>query len=628
MDRAEIAGHLQRQWRQFIDRHRPPDWAALAETTSQPAQFPVLPDVSTCPSTLRSQLRKDAQSIVQGRVKLFGRLPAQVEQPPRWQKDYIAGVDLTTLKPASRLNHRSLPKGADIKVVWELSRWSPLVRLAQAAWVLGDKTAQTTCLRWLNDWVEQNPPFRGYHWTSALEAGIRLVQMTWIDALLEGCRLDAEEQAMLKRSARVLPAHAWHVWRYRSFGSSANNHLLGELSGLQCALARWPALDQAGVPGHRVHRLWQDEVLRQFAQDGGNREQALNYHLFAFEFCWQALLAARKTGRSIDPAVIERLSRARDFYVTVQVADEPWDYGDSDSAWVTPFFEDEQHPSRDWMRWLSGAPDGEAIHFWLGDPPALNPQPAWVLKACDWQCFAESGIAVASRGSWRWRWDASPLGYLSTAAHGHLDALHVSLWYKGKAFVIDPGTAVYYADPGLRRYLASWIAHNGPHVQGADFPQRLGSFLWAQQHSRPTLLEQDDSAMAVRLDLPVGSIQRTMRRLANPEGWQVEDHCRTSNKGRLVVNWQFAPECRVKPLRDRVFLVSRAEAAIEVHVDDAWNEVRLIQQAEDAVAAGEDWAGTCSPAFRQVTRGPMIRLLANANDACNLRTSFLASGLP
>ena len=32
------------------------------------------------------------------------------------------------------------------------------------------------------------------------------------------------------------------------------------------------------------------------------------------------------------------------------------------------------------------------------------------------------------------------LGYLSTAAHGHLDALHLSIWYRGIAFVIDPST--------------------------------------------------------------------------------------------------------------------------------------------------------------------------------------------
>ena len=32
--------------------------------------------------------------------------------------------------------------------------------------------------------MTHNPPYRGWNWTSALEAGIRLIQFTWIDALL------------------------------------------------------------------------------------------------------------------------------------------------------------------------------------------------------------------------------------------------------------------------------------------------------------------------------------------------------------------------------------------------------------------------------------------------------------
>ena len=41
------------------------------------------------------------------------------------------------------------------------------------------------------------------------------------------------------------------------------------------------------------------------------------------------------------------------------------------------------------------------------------------------------------------------------AAHGHLDVLHVSLWLRGVAMVIDPGTGAYHADKQLRNWLAS-----------------------------------------------------------------------------------------------------------------------------------------------------------------------------
>src|SRR5205814_2908837 len=105
--------------------------------------------------------------------------------------------------------------------------------------------------------------------------------------------------------------------------------------------------------------------------------------------------------------------------------------------------------------------------------------------AARWQIHPETGIAVQRAGDWFLRFDLSPLGYLSTAAHGHLDALHLSMWFRGKAFVIDPGTGAYYADARIRNYLASWEAHNGPRHLNSEKPRRLGPFLWADHHQRP-----------------------------------------------------------------------------------------------------------------------------------------------
>jgi hypothetical protein len=60
-------------------------------------------------------------------------LELQVDDPPRWHVDYLRGKDLSARTSAFRLNHRDLPDGADIKLIWELSRWHPLFRLAVPA---------------------------------------------------------------------------------------------------------------------------------------------------------------------------------------------------------------------------------------------------------------------------------------------------------------------------------------------------------------------------------------------------------------------------------------------------------------------------------------------------------------
>ncbi len=98
----------------------------------------------------------------------------------------------------------------------------------------------------------------------------------------------------------------------------------------------------------QLQRRWEQEVLAQFTEDGGNREQALNYQLFSWELCWQARAALRAAGRSDLAGVEERLRRAARFYVEPQVPTDPWDYGDSDGAFVAPLFAQETAAIQEW----------------------------------------------------------------------------------------------------------------------------------------------------------------------------------------------------------------------------------------------------------------------------------------
>ncbi|MBT3913850.1 MAG: hypothetical protein HOF22_11750, partial [Verrucomicrobia bacterium] len=67
---------------------------------------------------------------------------------------------------------------------------------------------------WLEDWVANNPPYTGWHWTSALESGMRLIAFTWIDAFLtafEGRDPGDLAKRLTKLRADILPAHVWFV---------------------------------------------------------------------------------------------------------------------------------------------------------------------------------------------------------------------------------------------------------------------------------------------------------------------------------------------------------------------------------------------------------------------------------
>ena len=232
MGPLEVAHHARKRWRGLVDTWRVPGESRLPlESTGS---YPVLPPPSARrrPCARRSGETRTRSARATGEcseISSFGWTTHPIGRPTT-----SPACDLTTTAFAFALNYRQLPQGADIKLVWELSRWWHLVRLAMGAYVLDEATAAQTCLRWLEDWARSNPPYRGWNWTSALEAGVRLIQMTWIDALLgaTGPAGGSAGPELARLWQRLLPAHVEYVWRHRSFGSSANNHLLGELVGL------------------------------------------------------------------------------------------------------------------------------------------------------------------------------------------------------------------------------------------------------------------------------------------------------------------------------------------------------------------------------------------------------------
>jgi hypothetical protein len=437
-----------------------------------------------------------------------------------------------------------------------------------------------------------------------------------MDPLLEEGPEFTERDSRLDGLRRnLLAPHARFTWRYRSFGSSANNHLIGELAGLIVASVRWPDLAGSCADLTTLCLLWEKEVLAQFAEDGGNREQALNYHLFSWELCLHAELALAQAKMEVSPTVNERLQKAARYFVSVQADNEPWDYGDSDNALVAPLVcREEQHPT-EWKGWLEGR-KSSAPSFWIGrQKNALQPSSGW-------QHFAPSGYLTFRSEEWFLRWDVSPLGYLQTAAHGHLDALHLSLWHRGKALVVDPGTGAYYGDPELRDYLASGKAHNGPCPISDQVSLRRGPFLWSDAHAKPTVA-QEGSGFRAELTSAHGKLTRSLLPLNGNTGWEINDGFATEHlDNAFTVLWQFAPGIKLEQTREREFEVSHTSAKLVLQVGQNWSGVELGLMPLDTRAR----EGTVSPYFRKKDFGQFLKLGAPTHRPCAFQTRFLACG--
>lgn len=575
MSVAEMARRVMEKWGRLGEA------AKLKKISSAPwdgafTDFPKLPWRDRVPPELRKQLALDAEKLVRGEWELFGWKKVEVGAPPCWHRDATLGVVIDPDIPARKLDHRHLPHGADARAIWEINRWAEMTRMAMHSALNGDVHAIRVAQLWLEDWCDRNTAGQGINWTSPLEAGLRLMNFCWFDALVRACNDPELARRQDELTKRIVPVHAWWVWRRRSFGSSANNHLIGELAALAMASRRWPALHRVIGSPEKLWKQMQPEVLRQFAADGGNREQALHYHLFAWEMIWHAGVAAN----GLKDQVLERLRDAAQYFANLAEPFEPWDFGDSDDAQVLPLALKREDAAREFRGWLLSKPEGASLRFWLGEPPkGVRPSVRSI-----WHTHTESGQAVWRDACWTVRVDASPLGFGSMAAHGHLDALHVSLWFDQHALVIDPGTGAYYSHPTQRAQLASWEAHNGPvPVAGRQTPRRMGSFLWARHHQTPTL-EISDSICVMHFQCEKFGVHRAVCATQD----QVEI-CDEAADAPHVVTWQLGAGWHVQKQGPSAFLCVHEEG---VRVHGTLNGATLI--------GWEIVERQASPHFRQV----------------------------
>lgn len=559
-------------------------------------KVPRLPPPATASPALKQQLAEDAQRLLLGDWQLFGSRRAEVGAPPCWHRDPACGVVIAHDIPSRKLDYRRLPDGADARTIWEINRWTEMTRLAMHGWLNGDTSAIRTAQLWLEDWCERNPPGIGINWTSPLEAALRLINFTWFDALVTAHagiesrhgRMLHEHQSALRK--RIVPMHAAWIWRFRSTGSSANNHLLGELAALVLATSRWPGISRLCCTAETAWDLLGREVLKQFSNDGGSLEQAMHYHVFAFDLAWQA---ARAVGCRAGE-VHDRLVLAARYFLALGQGAESWDFGDSDDAIVLPLALRRGDTLEEIRRWLMG--EECALRWWLGQPPqpALN-QFTSGLRVHEWQAFPASGMAALRAHGWVARLDASPLGFGPLAAHGHCDALHVSVWDGSQAVLIDPGTGGYHGHAGLRAELADWSAHNGPRPDPAGFrtPRRIGPFLQIQHHRVPRLLAEGNTAIG-HLEHEGHAFQRQVRRQdQHLEIRDTEDHRRP-----FAVSWCLPPHAEVKAIQassDPTFTVKRS--------NQAW---RITLQAPGAEVVLEE--RRVSPAYGRIETAPVITI--------------------
>jgi hypothetical protein len=140
------------------------------------------------------------------------------------------------------------------------------------------------------------------------------------------------------------------------------------------------------------------------------------------------------------------------------------------------------------------------------------------------------------------------LGIPPAYGHGHADGLSFILHYRGKPFVVDPGTFLYNGPPFWRRYFRSSTAHNTIRIDGKDPVEPLETFRW----SSPLKIEQEPPIIGERWRLLRGTVNwgRFVHRRflihVMGEGIIVLDHVNGAGEHELEWRVHFDPRWTVR----------------------------------------------------------------------------------
>jgi hypothetical protein len=572
-----------------------------------------------------------AEELLRHRFTFFRLDRADFGPAITWNHDYLNGVT-PPLDFGPDMDYRDTTTCGDIKYVWEHNRHHHLVELAKAYYITGKKEYADEILAQVDGWIEQCPYLRGVHWSSSLESAIRVINWCFAYQFI-AARKDGylEEHAeFVERWTRSIHQHLVFISRYFSRYSSANNHLIGEACGLYVGAfcfnyresQRWLRMSQG---------ILEDEALRQIWPDGVDKEQAISYQAFVFDFLLIAALLGRRNGREFSGQFWERLERTAEFVAALIDAkgDVP-QLGDEDDGYVVVLAH-----GGDFKLFRSLLATA-AVLFRRGDfaraAVRYDEKSFWLLGFQDFQSLCDrdqgrippisfhyGGYHILKADEGALVMDCGPLGYLSLAAHGHADALSVLLAYKDQSFLVDPGTYAYHTQREWRDYFRGTAAHNTVRIDGVDQSVIGGNFMWLRKARCHTLRQEAQDVVAwhdgyMRLSQPVRHERETVY-VQEERSFKIIDRIQGKGKHLVELFFHLSPSCTLRE-KGGGYVLANGPATVVLQPD------RQLRERSVLCGSLSPLAGWYSPGYDRKIPATTLRLALTTGGSTELVTTL------
>jgi hypothetical protein len=441
------------------------DWLPVEEIPYkiEPLDLP-LPekkDLKRILGTEAEKLLEEANQIVAGQVRLFGGNPQPLnfkspQKQRHWTKHLAAWVD-----------------GQDIKIPWEMGRFTWATVLARAYRLSDDERYSEAFWGYTEDFLFTNPPNMGLHWASAQEVALRLISLVFCFEIFSSSphttpgRVNLLKQALITHARRIPPTMGYAR-------AQENNHLLSEAVGLYTAAAVLPDHPSA----RRWRRLgwkWINYALQtQINPDGAYIQNSANYHRLMLQASLWAEVVAESQGDSFPEETNRRLAAATQWLLTLldKESGKVPNLGANDGSYILPLTICD---FSDYRPVIQAAGKAFLDHTPLPNGP-WDEMSVWIIpKGAYAPTETPKPKLVRLDGKTSW---AFLRAALSTNRHGHADQLHLDLWWRGLNVAQDAGTYLYNTPSPWDNSLSNTDVHNTVTINGDNQMTRVGRFTW------------------------------------------------------------------------------------------------------------------------------------------------------
>jgi len=433
----------------------------------------------------------DADRICEHRFDMLGARDVKLGVTIDWHTDFKSGGRWSPRAYHKLIRPMRSPKGADIKVPWELSRFQHLPTLGIAYWCTGDEKYPREFATEVAHWIASNPPGFGVNWASTMDVSIRVANWLWGWCFFKDSR--AIDDQFGERFLKSVLIHGQHIsnnpeivcFEGKRF---TTNHYLSDLIGLVYIGIMLPELRdarewlRAGVSG------LEEEIDKQVHDDGCDFESSVPYHRLVLELFLYPALLCRLNGVDLSDNYWTKLEKMLEFVAAYTKPDgEAPQIGDADDgrlhilgdygswnrcdhryllALGAELFEREDFRKAAGKRWEDA--------YWLtatlrreGLLPVRKSSRGSIRTLAS-SAFEDSGFYVMRADNDYMIVSTGRVGTNGLGNHKHNDVLSFELCVQGTTLIVDPGTYLYTPDPVARNLFRSAAYHNTVQVDGAE----------------------------------------------------------------------------------------------------------------------------------------------------------------